>query len=74
MLLYISFVLLASLSFSIASFYDNPELESPGESGTPLDELKQKWDFDVSALPSTTQHHFVMVPVSLRGKETMRHA
>jgi hypothetical protein len=53
MLLYTSFVLFASLPLSTASFYDNPELESPSDSGTPLDELKAKWDFDVSAVLST---------------------
>jgi hypothetical protein len=31
-----------------ASFYDNPEVELPAASGTSLDELKAKWDFDVS--------------------------
>ena len=30
------------------SFYDNPEVELPPEGGTPLDELKAKWDSEVS--------------------------
>ncbi len=29
------------------SFYDNPEVELPPEGGTPLDELKAKWDSEV---------------------------
>jgi hypothetical protein len=39
------------VSLTLCSFYDNPELELPPASGTPLDELKEKWDFDVSLLP-----------------------
>lgn len=38
------------VSLTLCSFYDNPELELPPASGTPLDELKDKWDFDVSPL------------------------
>lgn len=30
-----------------SSFYDNPKLELPPEGGTPLDELKAKWDLEV---------------------------
>jgi hypothetical protein len=44
-------VLLPLLPLARCSFYDNPELEIPAESGTPLDELKAKWDFDVSVCP-----------------------
>jgi hypothetical protein len=44
-------VLLPLLPLARSSFYDNPELEIPAESGTPLDELKAKWDFDVSVCP-----------------------
>ena len=40
--------LLASGRFAHASFYDNPELELPPDGGTPLEELKEKWDTDVS--------------------------
>ncbi|EHY60118.1 hypothetical protein HRR83_006478 [Exophiala dermatitidis] len=32
--------------FTGASFYDNPKLDLPSESGTPLEELKAKWDTD----------------------------
>ncbi|KIW63076.1 agmatinase [Phialophora macrospora] len=39
-------VLVPLLPLARCSFYDNPELEIPTESGTPLDELKAKWDFD----------------------------
>ncbi|EXJ90912.1 agmatinase [Capronia coronata CBS 617.96] len=38
--------LLFLLPFTAASFYDNPEFDVPSESGTPLDELKAKWDTD----------------------------
>lgn len=38
------------VSHTLCSFYDNPELELPPAGGTPLDELKEKWDFDVSFL------------------------
>ena len=44
--------LLRLLPLAFCSFYDNPELELPTESGTPLDALKAKWDFEVSSLPS----------------------
>lgn len=39
------------LPFASSSFYDNPEFDLPPEAGTPLDELKAKWDFDVSTPP-----------------------
>ncbi|OAP61830.1 agmatinase [Fonsecaea erecta] len=39
-------ILLPLLPVAHSSFYDNPELEIPPESGSPLDELKAKWDFD----------------------------
>ncbi|RVX66991.1 Guanidinobutyrase [Exophiala mesophila] len=38
--------LFALLPQGWASFYDNPEVETPPKSGTPLDELKEKWDFE----------------------------
>lgn len=46
--------LLALVPFTRASFYDNPEFDLPPESGTPLDELKAKWDTDVSFFLLTT--------------------
>ncbi|KIW98660.1 agmatinase [Cladophialophora bantiana CBS 173.52] len=39
-------ILLSLLPFAHSSFYDNPELEIPPESGSPLEDLKAKWDFD----------------------------
>ncbi|KEF52186.1 agmatinase [Exophiala aquamarina CBS 119918] len=33
-------------SSTLASFYDNPEWDLPQAGGTPLEELKAKWDFD----------------------------
>jgi len=42
----IASALFASSTF--ASFYDNPEWDLPPAEGTPLEELKAKWDFDVS--------------------------
>lgn len=44
--------LAALLPLATSSFYDNPEVELPPKSGTPLDELKAKWDFDVSECKS----------------------
>ena len=35
-------------SLTTASFYDNPELDLPPKGGTPLDELKAKWEAEVS--------------------------
>ena len=46
--------LFALLPQGWASFYDNPEVETPPKSGTPLDELKEKWDFEVGADPIQT--------------------
>lgn len=42
----ICFALALVTSLVNASFYDNPELDVPPEGGTPLDELKDKWDFE----------------------------
>ncbi|KIX98482.1 uncharacterized protein Z520_05783 [Fonsecaea multimorphosa CBS 102226] len=39
-------ILLPLLPLAHSSFYDNPDLEIPPEGGSPLDELKAKWDFD----------------------------
>ncbi|RMZ90735.1 hypothetical protein DV736_g2032, partial [Chaetothyriales sp. CBS 134916] len=49
------FVLLASSVRS--SFYDNPELDPIPETGSPLDELKQKWDSDWSFTGISTFAH-----------------
>ena len=47
----LSTIFLSLLPTTLGSFYDNPELEIPPASGSPLDELKAKWDFDVSTTP-----------------------
>lgn len=36
------------LPLTLCSFYDNPEWDLPSPPGTPIEELKAKWDFDVS--------------------------
>lgn len=41
---------------AFCNFYDNPEWDLPSPSGTPLEELKAKWDFDVSISPSNFIH------------------
>lgn len=43
--------LFALLPQAWASFYDNPDVETPPKAGTPLDELKAKWDFEVRPEP-----------------------
>ncbi len=48
-------LLIPFLPWAQCSFYDNPELELPAETGTPLDELKAKWDFEVSSISSAGQ-------------------
>ena len=52
-----SLVLALAASFVHASFYDNPEVELPPSSGTPLDELKDKWDFDWGYTGISTYAH-----------------
>jgi hypothetical protein len=46
-------IALASSLATASSFYDNPEQDPIRESGTPLDELEQKWSTDVSRLCQT---------------------
>ena len=50
-----------SLASVNASFYDNPELEDPPKSGTPLEELKDKWDFEWGFLGISTFAHLKYV-------------
>ena len=45
MLFHSALVLLSS--FAHGSFYDNPELDPIPETGSPLDDLKAKWDAEV---------------------------
>lgn len=40
-----------------ASFYDNPEVDIPPKSGTPIDELKDKWDAEWGFVGISTFAH-----------------
>src|SRR5882757_32644 len=63
--------LLLTLPTTLASFYDNPEVEIPPETGSPLEELKAKWDFDVS-LFLLAQSPFRIPITSLQPKSLPR--
>lgn len=52
---FLAIALLARLA--TCSFYDNPEVELPPEGGTPLDELKAKWDSEVRSILSHETAH-----------------
>jgi hypothetical protein len=47
------FCLAALVRPGSASFYDNPEVEVRPETEIPLEQLKAKWDFDVSRVTTS---------------------